>query len=368
MSVSSSSPSSSAQAYQAAGVNLQAAAGVVGLAKQAAGQTTVADLPVLGGIGGFSGAFELPAGYTQPVILTACDGVGTKVLLAHQVGDFSTVGIDLVAMNANDLLANGGRPLVFMDYVAAGVLDLAQMEQVLGGVAAGCVQAGCQLIGGETAEMPGLYAKGHVDMAGFCLGVAEKANLYPKPQHVIPGDVVIGLASSGFHSNGYSLVRKVLAEHNVDVTRPLPKASTTISQALLAPTKLYVKPVLKALQAHPSAVRAMAHITGGGFTENIPRVLPDGVAVALTPWALPPVYQWFNGLAKLGWAELATTFNAGIGYVLLVDKEAAPSVMETLAAEDPTLAPTVIGQVVAQPNAVAPPTVLWVDEEEGVVQ
>lgn len=348
-------------AYRQAGVDVDAGQQAVAIAQQAAKKTFTGRLPLLSGVGGFSAAFTLPTGFQEPVLLAGCDGVGTKLLLAHQLDCFDTVGIDLVAMNANDVLANGGQPLAFMDYVATGKLSPQQFSQLLNGIAEGCQAAGCQLIGGETAEMPGLYAPGHVDVAGFCLGIAEKAELYPRLNQLQPGDVVIGLASSGCHSNGYSLVRKLIADHNVDLSAVLPgsKENLTIGEALLAPTQIYVQPVHQVLEIFPNAVRSMAHITGGGFSENLPRALPDTMAVCLTPWPLNPLYQWLSELGSLDWETLTHTFNAGFGFCLVVEAASAQGVLEHFTKLDETLVPQIIGEVVAKTSE--QPTVAWVN-------
>lgn len=344
-------------AYRAAGVNLEAGQAAVSIAKQAAHATKLPFLPMLSGVGSFSAAFQLPSGWNNPVLLTACDGVGTKLLLAHQLNRFDTVGIDLVAMNANDILANGGQPLVFMDYIATGQLETHQFEALLTSIALGCQQAGCQLIGGETAEMPGLYAPGHVDVAGFCMGLAEQDTLYPKMAKLSSGNIVIGLASSGCHSNGYSLIRKLLAEHQVDLSKILSNTSQSVGEALLEPTKIYVKPVLEALKTHPDAIHAMAHITGGGFAENIPRVLPNHLAVELDSWALPPLYQWLAHTGKLDWDTLTHTFNAGIGFVLVVEAHQAHDICDTLKHLDESLSPQIIGEII--PKEANQPNVIW---------
>ncbi|MFN8614619.1 MAG: phosphoribosylformylglycinamidine cyclo-ligase [Vampirovibrionales bacterium] len=357
-----SKPDSTA-AYRAAGVDLHAANAVVTLAKKAAAVTHLPGVAV-GAVGGFSGGFQLPSGMRQPVILAACDGVGTKLALAAELKDYSTVGIDLVAMNANDLLASGGRPLVFLDYVATGRLDLSTLEQFLASVAQGCVQAQCQLIGGETAEMPGFYAEGHVDVAGFCVGVVEADQQLPRLASVRPGQVLIGLVSNGFHSNGYSLVRSIVTQHGLSLNQPVPNTHTPLGEALLAPTKLYVASVQAALKAHSEQIVAMAHITGGGFIDNLPRVLPEELSIHLQPktWSMPPVIRWFQQLAGLDAATVFHTWNAGIGFVLVVEAHAAQAIMATLNQVDPTVSARVIGEVI--PRSSTNPVVCW--DEEGI--
>ncbi len=307
------------EAYKAAGVDLDRADAVVEIAKRLAASTRQPG--VLGGIGGFSGAFELPPGMRQPVLLSACDGVGTKLKLAQQTGIHHTVGIDLVAMNVNDILVSGGQPLVFLDYVATSQILPAQFEQILTGIADGCKQAACTLLGGETAEMPGFYAPEEYDLAGFSVGVVEKDATYPKA--VQAGDVLIGLPATGPHSNGYSLIRKLV--EGQDLTQPVPGTNTPLGEALMAPTRIYVQPVLKLLETHP--VRAMVHITGGGFFDNLPRVLPENLGVQLQPWTLPPIFKHLQALGGLDLPTMMHTFNCGVGFVLIVPPEAADAVL-----------------------------------------
>ncbi len=333
------------EAYRQAGVDLRQAGAVVEIARRAAARTS--SRAKIGGIGGFSGAFELPADIRQPVLLSACDGVGTKLKLAIDSGIHDTVGIDLVAMNVNDILATGGEPLVFLDYVATGKIRPEIFQAILDGIAEGCRQAGCALTGGETAEMPGFYPGGEYDLAGFCVGVAEKENLYPRTEDIREGDVLIGLASSGFHSNGYSLVRKIIADQKLDLGEHLEGTDKTLLQAVLEPTRIYVRPVLDLLKAHPTAVRAMAHITGGGFQENIPRMLPEdfSVAVEASAWQWPPLFRHFQQAAGLDDATMLNTFNCGIGFVLLVDPALAQTVTAHLADREPTWNPVKLGEV-----------------------
>ena len=262
------------------------------------------------GLGGFGALFDLKAaGYTDPVLVAATDGVGTKLRIAIDTGSVDTIGIDLVAMCVNDLVCQGAEPLFFLDYFATGKLDVDQAARIVDGIAAGCAATGCALIGGETAEMPGMYHGGDFDLAGFAVGAMERGG--ELPAGVGAGDVLLGLASDGVHSNGYSFVRKVVEVSGLDWTAPAPFADGTLGAALLAPTRLYVHPALAAIRA--GGVHALAHITGGGLTENLPRVLPDGLAceIDLSAWTLPPVFRWLAGTAAMAEADLLKTFNAG---------------------------------------------------------
>ncbi len=332
---------SSDEAYRQAGVDLKSAEAVVGYARAAARKT--AQPWLLGGIGSFSGAFEIPEGYKQPVMLCACDGVGTKLKLAFEANVHNTVGIDLVAMSVNDILVNGGKPLVFLDYLATQKIKGETLGPILEGIAEGCAQSDCALIGGETAEMPGFYQNDDYDLAGFCVGVAEKSQMYPKS--VQAGDVLIGLASAGLHSNGFSLVRKILLnDHNLQLETQLTdlqpafpgtESAQTLGEHLLTPTRIYVRNVLKLLKAMPDAVRAMVHVTGGGFYDNIPRVLTNGLSTRIdaSAWSLPPVFQYLQTLGNLSNETLWHTFNCGIGYILVVPKADADVVLTYLQTE-----------------------------------
>lgn len=290
---------------------------------------------VLGGLGGFGGYFELPAGYQQPVLVSGTDGVGTKLKLAHRLNRHHTVGIDLVAMCVNDVLTSGAEPLYFLDYLATGELAPDQLTQVVAGVAEGCRQSGCALLGGETAEMPGFYGPGEYDMAGFCVGIVEKSAILDGAQ-VQVGDVLIGLPSSGVHSNGYSLVRKIMAEapRRPELTGsgqatqavgyswdecPQLLAGQPLGDVLLTPTQLYVKPVLAALQ-DGLEIHAMAHITGGGFPENLPRCLGENQSIYIEndSWPMLPIFKWLQAAGDVAWAEMFKTFNMGIGFVVVV--------------------------------------------------
>ena len=338
--------SGSDEAYRQAGVDLKKADAIVDIARSAARKTDTPHIKT--GIGGFSGAFEIPAHYKHPVLLTGCDGVGTKLKLATLARQHTTIGIDLVAMSVNDVLVNGGEPLVFLDYYASASLDLEQIEAVINSVAQGCKQAGCVLAGGETAEMPGFYPPGDYDVAGFCVGVAEKANLYPKPERMSDGDVIIGLTSSGLHSNGYSLARKIFLS---DADK-LPDSD--ITSALLAPTQIYVKPVLQVLQNFPEAISAMAHITGGGFYDNIPRVLPENFSAQLNSatWRphRPRIFDLLQQQGQLDNATMWHTFNDGIGYVLVAKADMAEKIVTFFNTDKNTFKALMIGQIQHTPG------------------
>ncbi|MFP5223643.1 MAG: phosphoribosylformylglycinamidine cyclo-ligase [Acidobacteriota bacterium] len=319
-----------AEAYRRAGVDIVAAGELVNRIKPLAQATFTKG--VITDIGGFGGLFKLDLqGYEHPVLVSSTDGVGTKLLLAFEFDGHSTVGIDLVAMSVNDILVQGAKPLFFLDYFATGKLEVDVAERVVKGVAHGCTDAGCALLGGETAEMPDFYPPGHYDLGGFCVGIVDNAKIVDGSSIGI-GDAVIGIASSGPHSNGYSLIRKVLAESGLAASDVLPGTGQTVSQALLAPTRIYVKSVLNLLRDFP--IKGMVHITGGGFYENIPRILPRGVAahLAMDNWPMPPVFTWLKEAGKLSWPEMLQTFNCGVGYVLVVDKTLADDVLNRLKA------------------------------------
>ena len=284
---------------------------------------------VLGGLGGFGGLFELPVGrYKQPVLVSGTDGVGTKLKLAHQLGLHDTIGIDLVAMCVNDIIVCGAEPLFFLDYYATSRLEVETAEQVIAGIAEGCQQAGAALIGGETAEMPGFYQGEDYDLAGFSVGVVEKDRIIDGST-VTPGDVLIGVASSGPHSNGYSLIRKIIADSNADLSEPF--GDSTLGRTLLAPTRIYVKPVLTLLEQ--IQIKALAHITGGGLIENIPRVLPDNVIARIDqPWPRPTVFDWLEQQARIEPLEMIRTFNCGIGMVICVAEADQTKTLASLAA------------------------------------
>jgi phosphoribosylformylglycinamidine cyclo-ligase len=283
-------------------------------------------------IGGFGGVFDLArAGFKDPVLVAATDGVGTKVKLAIETGRHDTIGIDLVAMSVNDLIVQGAEPLFFLDYFACGKLDPTAGAAVVSGIASACKQSGCALIGGETAEMPGLYQAGDYDLAGFAVGAAERGELLPRTD-IAAGDVVLGLASSGVHSNGFSLVRKVVETSGLSLSAPAPfDAGQPLGQALLAPTRLYVASLLAAIR-QTRGIKALAHITGGGFPDNIPRVLPDHLAVRLELARIPvlPVFKWMARVGNIGEAEMLRTFNCGIGMIAVVEPDKAQAVADVL--------------------------------------
>ncbi|GFZ92145.1 phosphoribosylformylglycinamidine cyclo-ligase [Okeania sp. KiyG1] len=274
---------------------------------------------VLGALGGFSGLFALPSGYTEPVLVSGTDGVGTKLKLANTLNRHHTVGIDLVAMCVNDVLTSGAEPLFFLDYLATGKLNQQQLTEVVSGIAEGCRLAGCALIGGETAEMPGFYPPGEYDLAGFCVGIVEKSLILDCSQ-VQVGDVAIGLESSGVHSNGFSLVRKIIDEYNISLQDcPDYLNKTSLGEALLTPTKIYVKPILAAQKAGLD-IHGMAHITGGGLPENLPRCLPKGMSIDIdkSSWDIPPIFKWISAVGNVEEEAMFNTFNMGIGFVVLV--------------------------------------------------
>lgn len=283
-------------------------------------------------IGGFGGLFDLKAaGFKDPILVAANDGVGTKVKIAIETGIHQTIGIDLVAMCVNDLIVQGAEPLFFLDYFATGKLAPHVGAAIVKGIAEGCIASGCALIGGETAEMPGLYAKGDYDLAGFAVGAAERGHLLPK-SGIKPGDRLIGLPSSGAHSNGFSLVRKIVEVSKLAWTDAAPFAlGKTLGDALLEPTRLYVKPMLQALKA-TDAIKAMAHITGGGFPDNIPRVLPDGISanIQLSAIKVPPVFSWLAKTGGVAQDEMLRTFNCGIGMIVVVDAAKAQEAITVL--------------------------------------
>ena len=283
---------------------------------------------VLAGLGGFGGLFELPSGYREPVLVSGTDGVGTKLKLAIERGQHHGIGIDLVAMCANDIVVCGAEPLYFLDYYATSALDVEVATTVVNGIAEGCQQAGCALIGGETAEMPGLYAEGDYDLAGFCVGIVEKSAII-SPEQVRPGDALIALASSGPHANGYSLIRKVLERSATPLSTALD--GSHLGDLLLAPTRIYVNSALALIRAHE--VHALAHITGGGITENLPRVLPAGTQalIDLDSWRLPPIFDWLRVQGQIRDDELLRTFNCGVGMIACVPENQAEAACAQLA-------------------------------------
>lgn len=320
--------------YADAGVDIEAGNALVDRIKPAAASTKRPG--VMDGLGGFGAMFDLKAaGYSDPVLVAATDGVGTKLRIAIDTGILDTVGIDLVAMCVNDLVCQGAEPLFFLDYFATGKLDIDEAAAVVAGIAEGCTQSNSALVGGETAEMPGMYAKGDFDLAGFSVGAMERGNSLPSG--VQKGDVLLGLASSGVHSNGYSLVRKIVELSGLGWESPCPFAEGTLGKALLAPTKLYVRSGLAAHRA--GGLHALAHITGGGITENLPRALPEGlgVKVDLSAWNLPPMIKWLADQANIAEAELLKTFNCGIGMVAIVAADQAQALTEVFQAHGETV-------------------------------
>jgi phosphoribosylformylglycinamidine cyclo-ligase len=312
--------------YRAAGVDIDAGDALVERIKPLARATNRAG--VMGGLGGFGALFDLrAAGYSDPVLVSSTDGVGTKLKIAIDTAIHDFVGIDLVAMCVNDLVVQGAEPLFFLDYFATGKLDVEAAARVVAGIAEGCRQAGCALVGGETAEMPGMYAKGDYDLAGFAVGAAERGTLLPKD--VAPGDTILGLASTGVHSNGFSLVRRIVEAGNAGWAAPAPFGGGTMGQALLAPTRIYVRALLALHRA--GLLKAAAHITGGGLPGNLPRVLPDGMTAVVdaAAWPLPPVFQWLARSGQVAAEEMLRVFNCGIGMaVVTAQPEAARATLE----------------------------------------
>lgn len=314
--------------YRDAGVDIEAGDALVERIKPMARKTLRPE--VLGGIGGFGALFEVSKKYTNPVIVSGTDGVGTKLKLAFRMKKHDTIGIDLVAMSVNDILVSGAEPAFFLDYFACGKLDVGVAADVVQGIAEGCEQAGCALIGGETAEMPGMYDPNEYDLAGFAVGLVDKARIIDGSK-IAAGDAVVGLASSGAHSNGYTLVRKVIAVSSADLFEPF-EDGRTLGQALLEPTRIYVKPVLATLAR--VEVKGMAHITGGGLTENIPRVLPQSLAARIerSSWEVPGIFRWLQKQGNIADEEMHRTFNCGIGMVLVVSRADASAAIASLAA------------------------------------
>ena len=305
--------------YRDAGVDIDAGDKLVENIKPFAKRTMRPE--VLGDLGGFGALVEISKKYQNPVLVSGTDGVGTKLKLAFEWDKHDTVGIDLVAMSVNDILVQGAEPLFFLDYFACGKLDVARATDVIKGIAQGCEESGCALIGGETAEMPSMYPDGEYDLAGFAVGVVEKSQVI-NGRNIVAGDVVLGLASNGAHSNGYSLVRKILARDKPELDTPF-DGEKTLRQAIIAPTRLYVKPVLAALKEFE--IKGMAHITGGGITENVPRVLPENCVAQIDAnvWRLPKLFQWLQHAGNVEMQEMYRTFNCGIGMVVIVSPEVA---------------------------------------------
>jgi phosphoribosylformylglycinamidine cyclo-ligase len=315
--------------YREAGVDIEAGDALVERIKPMAQRTMRPE--VLGGIGGFGALFEISKKYRQPVMVSGTDGVGTKLKLAFRMKKHDTIGIDLVAMSVNDILVSGAEPAFFLDYFACGKLDVGVAADVVKGVAEGCFQAGCALIGGETAEMPGMYDPNEYDLAGFAVGLVEKASIIDG-KRIAAGDAVIGLASSGCHSNGYTLVRTVVAKSSSDLFEPLEGDSgPTLGEALIEPTRIYVKPVLAVMEK--VAVKGVAHITGGGLLENIPRVLPHNTCARLEAnrWPRLPIFDWLQKHGHIDNFEMQRTFNCGIGMAMVVPKAEARAALDSLA-------------------------------------
>ena len=325
--MSSSASQSTPISYKDAGVDIDAGDALVERIKPLAKKTMREG--VMAGIGGFGALFEVPKRYKEPVLVSGTDGVGTKLRLAFEWNMHDTVGIDLVAMSVNDVLVQGAEPLFFLDYFACGKLDVDTAAAVVGGIAKGCELSGCALIGGETAEMPGMYPDGEYDLAGFAVGAVEKSKILTG-QNVQPGDVVLGLASAGVHSNGFSLVRKCIERAQSQGTVPETLDGKPFKQAVMEPTRLYVKNVLSALQQHP--IKALAHITGGGLLENIPRVLPEGTGADLHAgsWPQTELFAWLQQTAGIDDVEMNRTFNNGIGMVVVVAAQDADATATTL--------------------------------------
>ena len=331
--------------YKDAGVDIDAGNALVNAIKPLARATARAGANA--DLGGFGAFFDLKAaGFKDPVLVTTTDGVGTKLLVAQSVGHHRTIGIDLVAMSVNDLIVQGAEPLLFLDYFATGQLEVAAAREVIAGVAEGCQLAGCALVGGETAEMPGMYAPGHYDLAGFAVGAVERGQALTGAE-VAAGDILLGLASSGFHSNGYALVRRIVEAGGVNYNDPAPFArEVSLGQALLTPTKIYVKSCLAAIRQ--GQIKALAHITGGGFVDNVPRVLPQGLGADIDAGAipLPPMIAWIAKAGGVAAPELARTFNCGVGMVAVVAPDQAAVAAATLTQHGETV--LTIGQIVAR--------------------
>lgn len=324
--------------YKDAGVDIDAGNALVERIKGTVKATRRPE--VMGGIGGFGALCKIPKGYESPILVSGTDGVGTKLKLAMELDHHDTIGIDLVAMCVNDLIVCGAEPLFFLDYYATGKLSVDIASRVVAGIGEGCLQANCSLVGGETAEMPGMYQGEDYDLAGFCTGVVEEQNILDG-SNVAVGDVVIGLPSSGPHSNGYSLIRKVLEVSGASTDEAL--GDTTLAKALMAPTKIYVKPILELLKTQP--VHAISHITGGGFYENLPRVLPENCSIRIdaTAWQKPAVFDWIQSNGNITDKEMFRTFNCGMGLVLVIPANAQQAIMELLIELDQ--APVVIGAI-----------------------
>ncbi|MFN3581237.1 MAG: phosphoribosylformylglycinamidine cyclo-ligase [Pseudomonas sp.] len=350
--MSSQTPPKPSISYKDAGVDIDAGNALVDRIKQVAKRTSRPE--VMGGLGGFGALCEIPAGYKQPVLVSGTDGVGTKLRLAMDLGKHDSIGIDLVAMCVNDLVVCGAEPLFFLDYYATGKLNIDVAAQVVTGIGAGCELAGCALVGGETAEMPGMYEGEDYDLAGFCVGVVEKADIIDGTR-VQAGDVLLALPSSGPHSNGYSLVRKIIEVSGVDITTT-ELDGQPLTDLLMAPTRIYVKALLQLIR-ETGAVKAMAHITGGGLLENIPRVLPANASaqINLDSWQRPAVFDWLQQQGNVDETEMHRVLNCGVGMVICVAEDQAAAAMQVL--RDAGEEPWIIGRIDAA-SAGAEPVVL----------
>lgn len=335
--------------YSTAGVSIDAGNKLVDIIKPLARSTARHGTDAQ--LGGFGSLFDLAQlDYKDPILVTTTDGVGTKLKLAKELNKHDTVGIDLVAMCVNDLIVQGAEPIVFLDYFATGKLDVTQAAHVIAGIARACKETNCALSGGETAEMPGMYAHQEYDLAGFAVGIVERSQLLPRLDDIKPGDIVIGLASSGIHSNGYSLVRYLIAQHNIDLNQQPPFASScaTLGELLLTPTTLYVQPLLPLIAQ--GNIKALAHITGGGLWENIPRILPKNCAVELdmATWDVPPIFGWISHLGNVPDYDMIRTFNVGIGMVAIIRAEDVEKFLQHL--ESVGQKAYCIGSVIALPE------------------
>ena len=330
--------------YREAGVDIEAGRSFIEQIRRGVESTYRPE--VLGGLGGFGGYFQLPSGFTEPVLVSGTDGVGTKLKIAQALNRHDTIGIDLVAMCVNDILTSGAEPLFFLDYLATGKLNSQQLAEVVAGIVRGCRLSGCALLGGETAEMPGFYQLGEYDLAGFCVGIVEKSQILDGSQ-VKVGDVAIGLASQGVHSNGFTLVRKIVESKGLDWDFcPELLAGRSLGEIFLTPTQIYVKPVLEALRSGME-IHGMAHITGGGLPENVPRCLNQGQSVQIyaNSWVIPPIFQWLAETGEVSDGAMFETFNMGIGFVAIVPPQQAESTLSWFQSKD--VAAYQIGEVIA---------------------
>lgn len=325
-------PDTQQLSYRDAGVDIDAGDRLIANIKPLAKRTLRPE--VITGIGGFGALFEISKKYRNPVLVSGTDGVGTKLKLAFQLNRHDTIGVDLVAMSVNDILVQGAEPLFFLDYFACGKLNVETATAVVGGIAKGCELAGCSLIGGETAEMPGMYPNDEYDLAGFAVGIVEKDQIISGTTIQV-GDIVLGLTSSGAHSNGYSLIRKIIEKNRIDLSSDLD--GKAIADIIMAPTHIYVKPILKLIQQLP--VKGLAHITGGGLIENVPRILPDRVMAVLhkNSWEMPPLFHWLQQQGNVAELEMARVFNCGIGMVIVVAPGDVDSAIQSLRAEGETV-------------------------------